>query len=129
MNLLLLLACASAPPTPQQPVSEAPQAMSSETERVTVTLEPRYMSYDEGAGTATFSPDSDRQSASYTHYVLDLASLEAALGGRPEAPAEVTLEVSGETRTETPSDPMLPAPSGGFQITTWTGRVVSAGAQ
>lgn len=93
---------------------------------MTLTLNPDEMQYDEAAGTVTFSPGSGVRSASYTHYILDLASLEAALGGRPSAPVAVIVEITAESeRVHSPSDPSMPQPQGGFQITERTGRVVS----
>lgn len=116
---------AGGPAIPAAPVTaEAPAAAA----RRVVVLDPTELSYDEAAGTVTFHPDSRRQSAEYTHYVLDLDSLVGVLGARPDAPVEVVIEVTGgETRTEVPDDPNMPQPLGGFQITTWTGRVVGRG--
>lgn len=126
--LLILVACSHAPAP-----SEAPAAVEAglatgpaAAQQRTLTLDPEALSYDEAAHTVTFRPDGDRQAAAYIEYVLDLNSFEAALGGRPTAPMSVLVEVSGgETHTVTPADPNLPAPEGGFQITVWTGRVLS----
>ncbi|MES2645041.1 MAG: hypothetical protein V4850_36480 [Myxococcota bacterium] len=121
-----LLACSLHPAPPAETVPAAPAA--AEASRRTLTLDPEELTYDDAAGTVTFHPDSRRQSAAYTRYVLDLASLEAALGGRPEAPVQVLVEVTGgEPRNETPADPMVAQPQGGFAITIWTGRVVAKG--
>jgi len=127
---LLLLAC-SATPTPPPAVSQDAQPQSVETDatkaqRMQLTLEPRYLSYDEESGTVTFSPDSDRMSASYTHYVMPLSNLEEVLGGRPEASVTVMFEVNAQNIENSVSDdPSLPQPEGGFNITTWSGRLVS----
>lgn len=94
-------------------------------ERRTLTFDPSEAAYDEVAGTVTLSPDSRRQSAEYTHYELDLASLEAALGGRPEQPVDLVVEIGAMHATRSvPDDPSMPAPDGGFVHTTYTGRVV-----
>jgi hypothetical protein len=124
-----LLACSLHPAPPAETVPAAaatsPAAAAS---RRPLTLDPAELTYDEAAGTVTFHPDSRRQAAAYTRYVLDLASLEAALGGRPDAPVQVLVEVEGgEPRNETPADPMMAQPDGGFVITIWTGRVVAKG--
>lgn len=129
--LLLLAACMSAAPVepPAAPASEpaAPAQAEPAWTQVSLDLDPDEMRYDDDANTVTVSPGSRVKSAHYTHYVLDLDSVESVLGGRPTAPVTVTVEVGPPAvRTETPSDPMSPSPSGGFQITTYTGRVVSA---
>ena len=131
--LLLLLACMTshsssstetAPPPPAPPPALDSPVYSNG--RVTVTLEPRYLSYDDAKGIATFSPDSDRQMADYTTWVLDLKSLEAVVG-RPTEPVEVTVELSStDVKKSTPADGM-PSPSGGFTYTTHTGKVVAKG--
>lgn len=92
-------------------------------------LDPAELEYDEAAGTATFHPDSRRQSAAYTRYVLDLASLEAVLGGRPTAPVPIVVELNGrEIRIDqADGDPKVPRPEGGIEVTTWTGTVVAKG--
>ena len=98
---------------------------SAAAERITLTLDTRHLSWDDAAGTVTFSPDSDRMAAEYTSYVMRAAELEAALGGRPQGDVEVVLElVSREQHTYTPEDPNLPSPMGGFLITTIQARVV-----
>lgn len=131
LTFCVLLACkTSAPPIPDTPPTSTPAPVpvpaAVEAEQVTLTLNPDELRYDEAAGTATFSPGSGVRSASYTHYILDLASLEAALGGRPAEPVAVIVEITGEAeRVHSPSDPNMPQPEGGFQITERTGRVVS----
>lgn len=94
-------------------------------ERKSLRLEPNELQWDDAAGTVTFSPDSNVMSSHYTHYVLDAASLKAVLGGKPTAPVTVDLEITGEeTRRETPTDPKMPSPNGGFVITTVRAKVV-----
>lgn len=137
--LLLLLACqpshspaateaaAPSPPAPAAAETPALAATPAAVQTMTVTLEPGEMSYDEAAGTATFSPGQGRQQADYTTWVLDLASLEAVLGGRPTAPTAVTVEVATtDVQRSTPADGM-PSPMGGFTYTTHTGKVVAKG--
>jgi len=127
---LLLFACSTTPgPGPTAQVAQTPVAEQpdGEAERMQLTLNPRYLSYDEEAGTVTFSPDSDRMSASYTHYVISLDNLEEVLGGRPEAEVTVTFEIGGKKERNTvPDDPNLPQPEGGFNNTTWIGRIIAA---
>jgi hypothetical protein len=126
--LLALAACATTPPSPEAsaPAEPAEPSAGVTTQIKTLTLEPRLMTWDDAAGTVTYSPGSDRMSSEYTHFVLDAASVEAALGGRPTEDVTVQVEVTGPTVTnESPEDPNLPQPQGGFVITTWTGRVVS----
>ena len=56
--------------------------------------------------------------------MLSAASVVAVLGGRPEAPVTVEVEVRGpEITLESPRESDYPQPQGGFQITTWTGQV------
>ena len=130
--LFTLLACRTTPLPDPAAVSDeviAEPAAAPEAERRSLTLDPRALSWDEEAGTATFSPGSDRQSASYEHYVFDLAALEAALGGRPDAPVDVLVEViSTENTNYTPEDPSMPSPDGGFDIATHQARVVGSGS-
>jgi hypothetical protein len=141
--LLLIAACrtASPPPVPivedapvaaqaAEPAAEAvPEAPAAAVERQTLTLDPDELTYDDAAKTVTFSPGSGVKSASYTHYVLDLASLESVLGGRPTAPVAVVVEVGPAVEeNEKPADPSMSAPMGGFDITTYTGRVVEKAA-
>jgi hypothetical protein len=125
--LLLLAACMSAAPV-EPPVAPAPApAAEAPWTQLTLALDPDELRYDDDANTVTVSPGSAVRSAQYTHYVLDLDSLEAVLGARPTEPVSVTVEVGPPSvRTETPSDPMSASPSGGFEITTYTGRVVSS---
>ncbi len=132
ISLLLLLACAkpvTTPPEANPPQPAAEPASAAPTRRV-ITLDPAETSWDEAAGKATFEPDRDRQKADYETYVLDLPSLTAALGGRPEAPVNVEIEILREsTETYTPSDPNLPSPMGGFRTTTYEARVVGKGPE
>ncbi|MDP2316599.1 MAG: hypothetical protein Q8P41_27140 [Pseudomonadota bacterium] len=141
MSLLLLLLACGAQHTPDAPAPEAPPAAappaaapaaatapaaSSEARELTITLDPSEMAYDDDAGTVRFSPDSRVKAASYTHYVLDLKSLEAALGGRPSARVAVVVSVTGGTPEKwVPADPNAPQPLGGFEDITWKGRVVA----
>lgn len=90
-----------------------------------LTLDPEVLTVDEAAGVATYSPDSRRMAAEYTVYVLDLAGLRAALGEVPTQPVEIEIALrSVEESSHTPADPNLPAPQGGFRITTITAEVV-----
>ena len=126
--LFALVACATRSPSdvapPASAAPAAPAAPSAPMERLILTLDPSEMAY-EGA-VARFSPGSRVQAADYTTYELELASLEAALGGRPSAPVAVVVDVGPEDVTvSTPSDPNMPAPMGGFRYITRKGRVVS----
>lgn len=133
ITLLFLLACAGKPVPPPPTAAPAPEASPAAApaaapaaERRTVTLDPSEMSWDEAAGKAIFSPGSRVMAADYTTWELDLASVEATLGGRPQAPVAVVVEVSGvETSNYKPEDPNLPQPMGGFTYTTIRGRVVA----
>lgn len=92
---------------------------------MTITLDPDDITYDEHSNTARFTPGSRVRSATYTTYALDLASLEAVLGGRPSAPVDVVVELGPEqVQYSTPEDPSVPAPAGGFRIVTRAGRVI-----
>lgn len=118
MALLLLMLGLSCAPHTDRP-------LAPETQPVKITLDPDSISYDEQEKLARFTPNSHVQSASYTTYLLDLASLEAVLGGRPTEPVDVLIEVGPEqVRTVTP-DPMMPSPMGGFRIVERQGRVLS----
>lgn len=118
--MLLLAACAARTSPPADLPTEIPGM-----ETLTLTLDPGALDYDEAAGTVTFTPGRNVQAASYETWIFDLASLHAALGGRPEAPVEVVVEVGPpETTTYTPDDPNLPAPQGGFRISTRRGTVL-----
>jgi hypothetical protein len=120
--MLLLAACAARTSPPADLPTEIPGM-----ETLTLTLDPGALDYDEAAGTVTFTPDRDVQRASYETWIFDLASLEAALGERPAAPVDVVVEVGPpEATTYTPDDPNLPAPQGGFRITTRRGTVLRA---
>lgn len=126
--LFSLLACLTSQTTPQTSAPLEPAAVAvvapTELSTFTLTLRPGELVYDESAGTVTASPGSAVQASSYSHYVLDLASLETALGGRPQEAVDVEIEVGpGERRVETPFCDM-PQPDGGFEIVTFTGRVV-----
>lgn len=116
--------CAGA--RPAEPPAASAEPASAEAPARAVTLNPEELQWDEAAGTVSFTEDSAVQKAEYTRYVLDLASVEAALGGRPTAPVTVNVIVSREEEErETPEDPLLPAPEGGFRITTVYGRVAA----
>ncbi len=115
---------AETPPEVAEAVAEAKPDEPAVGGTLTLSLDPELISYDEGAGTATFSPDSRRMTSHYTRYVMDLASLEAALGGRPEQPVDVVVTLTAVSdSSHTPADPNLPAPQGGFQYTDWTATV------
>ena len=127
---LWALACKTITPPPAPPdlVSESPNAVldSEALPRVTITLDPRLMVYDESSGTVTFTPGGNVRAARYTHYSIDLESLEQVLGGRPTSPVGVVVVVVEETQSlHTPSDPTLPHPVGGFQITNRRARVIA----
>ena len=125
--LLTLAACATTPQTPEPtaPAEPATPSAQAPTQLQTLTLEPRLMTWDDAAGTVIYSPGSDRMTSEYTHFVLNAASVEAVLGGRPTEPVTVEVEVAGPTlTTQSPEDPNLPQPQDGYQITTWTGRAV-----
>jgi len=119
LTLALALACAG------HNKPDATPAPSASTETRTLTLDPAALRWDEAAGTVTFEPGRDVQSAQYTTYILDLHSVEAALGGRPTSPVAVEVELApcAEKRV-TPEDPSLPSPQGGFLYTTCTGRAL-----
>jgi hypothetical protein len=127
--IFALAACATTPPSPEAtaPAEPATPSAGVTTQIKTLTLEPRLMTWDDAAGTVTYSPGSDRMTSEYTHFVLTAASVEAVLGGRPTENVTVEVEVTGPDLTNhSPEDPNLPQPQDGFQITTWTGRVVRA---
>lgn len=122
MNTLLPLLLACAKNTDPEPATEPAAEAAGEVE---LRLSPSELVYDEAAGTATYSPGSSVRSARYTHYVIDLASLESVLGGRPQAPVSVVVSVDeGTTELVTPEDPMAASPKGGFQITTYSAVVL-----
>lgn len=114
-------------PSPDVPADPAGEADAvSDLSQVTITLDPKLMVYDESAGTVTFTPGGNVRSARYTHYELELSSLEAVLGGRPTSPHAVVVEVLEEVKSSyTPSDPTMPHPAGGFEITNRKGRVIA----
>ncbi len=105
-----------------QATKPAPTAPAKE--RRTITLNPTEMTYDEAKGTCTFRPDGAVKRASYTRYVLDLASLERVLGSRPTAPVAVVVELEPAVTGTSKVDPSLPQPLGGFRQTTYKGVVV-----
>lgn len=120
----LLFACATRAPAPPAATSPEPASEAAIVTPTRLVLNPDELRWDEAAGVVTFSPDQTRMSAEYAHYVLDLASVMAALGGRPTEPVAVTVELGPpEVERYVPSDPNLPAPSGGFVHTTWRGKV------
>ena len=127
LSLIPLAACAGKPvPTAPTAAPEPAEVTREGAERVTITLDPSEMSVDEAAGIATFSPGSRMMSAEYTHYLLDLASLKAALGGLPEAPVELIIAVDARTESSfRPEDPNLPSPMGGFLIKEVRAHVIS----
>ena len=122
---LLAIACARAPSGVSPSAPGAAEATPATSARQTLALDPSEITWDAASNVAIFEPDRGVQRAAYETWRLDLASLERALGGRPTAPVSVLVEVdSTEVRSVVPSDPTLPAPSGGFQITTRVARVV-----
>jgi len=94
------------------------------TQRMTLTLDPAELSYDERLGVCTFSPDSRVRRARYTKYILDLASLVKVLGARPKAPVKVVVEVGPAERSTYRPPPTMPQPTGGFETTLYRGVVV-----
>lgn len=132
ISLLLLLACAKPVTTPPETTPPGPPAEAAEaapTRRV-IGLVPSETTWDEAGGKAIFEPDRDRQKADYETYVLDLPSLMAALGGRPEATVNIEIEITRESsETYFPSDPNMPSPMGGFRTITYEARVVGKGPE
>lgn len=119
---ILLAGCArvTAPANPAEVVME-------QNER-SLRLNPAEMRYDDAEGLVIFEPDRGLQRAKYETFVLDLASLEVALGGRPTAVVDVVIEITEtEQVTTSPSDPYMAAPEGGFEVVTQRGRVVRRG--
>lgn len=116
---------------PTLPSVEAARAAGADSTsswaRHTLTLEPRALTDRPADGTVFVAPGSTRQAAAYTHYVLDRRSIDAVVGGLPTSPVAVEVEVWSErVEVRTPTDPRLPAPSGGFELTVREGRVVGA---
>jgi hypothetical protein len=123
MLVLWSLACAPRAPAP---TASAPPVAAAEVERLTLTLDPDDLTYDDPGGVVRFTPGSRVKSAEYTTYVLDLMSLEGLLGGRPSTPVAVVVEVGPPVaQTVVPEDPTLPSPLGGFRFTTRSGKVVA----
>lgn len=112
--LLGAAACAPASVTRAPEVATSTNAVE---DVLTIELDPGRMTYDPARGTATLAADTSVMAAAYTTWVLDLSSLEAALGARPSAPVSVVVRVTGsERRSMVPQDPTLPAPQGGFSF-------------
>lgn len=110
----LILLCAACAPRVMTGVP-----LPTEQQRTTLSVDPDHLTYDPGSGVARFTPGANVQSAAYDVYEIDLFSLERVLGGRLTVPVVLVVELGPPTvTTYTPEDPMLPAPIGGFQITT-----------
>ena len=132
MILPIVIACKTTPsPTAAVPSVDAPPHAGSEAPAVaitreTITLNPDEITVDETAGTLIFSPGSRVRSATYTHYILQLSSVEVILGSLPLEPISVIIEITKvEEDVHIPDSPMAASPEGGFQITKKTGRVVA----
>jgi hypothetical protein len=95
--------------------------------RVTLTVHPDELSYDEAKGTMTYAPNSKVKRASYTYYVFQIKNVEEVLGGRPTKKTSLVVEV-GEPKRSTyqAKDPRLAQPSGGFKSVTYQGVVIGA---
>jgi len=134
MVIPLLLACqttpSAAPGTVRPPSADAPvlpAAPEPSVVRETITLNPDEVTYDESAGTLVFSPGARVRAAHYTHYILDLDSVESVLGARPVAPVVVVVELTEvEDGVYLPEEIQAAAPDGGFRVTNKTGRILSA---
>ena len=104
-----------------------PEALSGTemaTERRTLTLFPRDLSYDEAKGVVIFAPDSGVKRAAYVTYTLTMESFKRALPQRPQAPVEVIVELKSVTHKTERAAPGSAEPDGGFQNTYYEGTVV-----
>jgi hypothetical protein len=128
IHLLALLACArpdSAILTPLPEKSPASPQPEGAPEIQVVRLDPEELSWDQAAGTVTFSPGSRRMAAEYTTWILDSQGVLDAAGGPLMGPLEVRVEVTDFKReVHIPNDPKLPSPQGGFVYYTYRGRVL-----
>ena len=99
--------------------------LKSLTNRMTLTIDPDELSYDEAKGTMTYAPNRKVKRASYTYYVFKIKNVEEILGERPTKKTSLVVEV-GEPKRSTyqAKDPRLAQPSGGFKSITYQGVVV-----
>ena len=133
-----LLACSHTPPSntsSADPVAKAPveesapesvseAAEATDAETVKLRLNPLELVYDEEAGLCVYTPGGLMKQPGYTIYSLDLASLEAVLGGRPLEPVDVLVELGPPEIKTVQVEPEMPQPDGGFQNTYFSGKVV-----
>ena len=99
--------------------------LDSLSNRVTLTIDPDELSYDEAKGTMTYSPNSKVRRASYTYYVFKTKNVEKVLGKRPTERVSLVVEVGEPIQsTHQAKDPRLAQPSGGFKSITYQGEVV-----
>jgi hypothetical protein len=94
------------------------------TERRTLTLFPRDLSYDDANGVVIFAPHSGVKRAAYITYTLSMESFQSVLAERPTAPVKVIVALQAVTRKTERAAPGHAEPTGGFNNVYYTGAVI-----
>ena len=93
-----------------------------------LTINPVDLRVDQDKGKLIYSPGSMVQSASYIQYWMDLETALETLGGLPESEVRMRFQVV-ETKVRTvESEPDMPSPDGGIQVTEHHGFLVAPGS-
>lgn len=107
-------------PTPTAVASEAPTASAAAAPEAAapskLNVRGSEVDVDKAKGSVVWNPDQGVQKASYKHYRFKYDEYVKAVGaGNLEKDADVEATCTeGTAKTDKPSDPNLPAPSGGF---------------
>lgn len=103
---------ASASDAPTSSASPGPDAAAP----LTLNVRGRDVDVDKAKGTVVWNPDQGVQKASYKHYRFKYDEYVKAVGaGNLEKDADVEATCAeGVSKSDKPTDPNLPAPSGGF---------------
>ncbi len=118
-------------PTSTAIASEAPTSSAApgpEGAPSTLNVRGREVDVDKAKGTVVWNPDQGVQKASYKHYRFKYDEYVKAVGAAnlaKDADVEATCAEAIE-KTDKPSDPNLPSPSGGFTNRTYDCTVVRA---
>lgn len=109
-----------APSSVPTPIAKQGTGANQEPQREVreLLVERRYLRQDANKGLVVFEPDSDRQRATYEHYVFaddEWARVVTNASAPGWTKLRVRVEVLDEQATQSTPEPNMPSPDGGFR--------------